>query len=87
MICHFGLLNIDGHACHSAGTPAYNLVISERRARTVRNQLIARGISAEDVKIVGHGDEVPAVVDGKKVTGGREEQWQNRRSEIHVIYT
>ena len=77
---------IYGHACHSAGTPAYNLAISERRARTVRDYLIAQGIPEENLKIVGHGDEAPAIVDGKKVTGNRQEQWPNRRGEVHIIH-
>jgi len=78
---------IDGYACDSAGTSKYNKVISERRATTLRNQLVARGISAESIKIVARGDEAPAVIDGKKVTGNRDEQWQNRRCEVHVVYT
>lgn len=77
---------VDGHACHSAGTPAYNLAISERRARVVRNYLIEQGIPEQNIKIVGRGDEAPAIVDGKKVTGDRQEQWPNRRSEVHIIH-
>ncbi len=77
---------IDGHACHSAGTPAYNLVISERRARTVRDYLIAQGIPKANIKIVGRGDEAPAIVDGKKVSGNRQEQWPNRRGEVHITH-
>ena len=77
---------VDGHACHSAGTPAYNLAISERRARTVRDYLIAQGIPADNIKIVGRGDESPAIVDGQKVSGNRQEQWANRRSEVHIIH-
>jgi len=77
---------VDGHACHSAGTPAYNLAISERRAGAIRDYLVAQGVPAENIKIVGRGHEAPAFIDGKKVTGDRQEQWPNRRGEIHIIY-
>jgi peptidoglycan-associated lipoprotein len=76
---------IEGHACHSAGSSAYNLAISERRAKAISDWFVSEGVARDNIKIVGRGKEVPAVVDGKPVTGGREEQWPNRRVEVHVI--
>jgi outer membrane protein OmpA-like peptidoglycan-associated protein len=75
---------VEGHACHSAGSGAYNLALSEDRAKKVVDYFRAQGI---DVKVVavGRGKEVPAVINGKTVTGSREEQWPNRRVEIRVI--
>ncbi len=70
---------VEGHACASAGSDAYNLALSEQRAKEVRDQLVAAGISHNQIKIVGRGTGMLVVKDG-----GREEQWPNRRVEIHV---
>ena len=78
---------IEGHACHSAGSSVYNLALSEKRAKTVADEFIAAGISQENVKIVGRGNEVPAIIDGKPVEGDRKDQWPNRRVEVHTIYS
>ncbi len=78
---------IEGHSCHSAGSAAYNLALSEKRAKSVADELIAAGVSQDRVKIIGRGQEVPAMVDGKVVSGSKEEQWANRRVEVHVIYS
>jgi len=77
---------IDGHACHSAGNSTYNLAKSEQRACAVRDFLVARGIPKENIKTVGRGHESPAMVDSKKVTGNRQEQWLNRRAEVRIIH-
>lgn len=78
---------VDGHACHSAGSHAYNLALSEKRAKVLADRLIAAGVPSDHVKIVGRGMEMPALVDGKPVDGDRQQQWPNRRDEIHVIYS
>lgn len=78
-------LVVEGHACHSAGSSIYNLTLSEKRAKVVADRLVSEGVPADHVKVVGRGQEVPAVINGKTVTGGREEQWPNRRVEVRVI--
>jgi len=78
-------LVIDGHACHSAGSRAYNLALSEKRAKVLADRMIEAGIPQECLKIVGRGSEMPALVKGKPVEGDREAQWPNRRDELHVI--
>lgn len=78
---------IEGHACHSAGSAVYNLAKSEKRAKSLYDRLIAAGVSQEHIKIVGRGKEIPALVNGKPVTGNREQQWPNRRDEMRVIYS
>ena len=78
---------IEGHACHSAGSPAYNLALSEKRAKKVADRFVTAGIDRDNIKIVGRGQEVPAVIKGEKVTGSREKQWLNRRVEVRVIYS
>ena len=77
---------IEGHACHSAGSATYNLALSEKRAKVLSDRLATEGISPENIKIVGRGKEVPAMLDGKPCTGDREQQWPNRRDEVRVMF-
>jgi outer membrane protein OmpA-like peptidoglycan-associated protein len=79
------LIVIEGHACSSAGTPGYNVQLSEKRADYVSNLLRMHGVEASRIKVVGRGQEMPAIVDGEPVKGSREEQWPNRRVEIRVV--
>lgn len=76
---------VEGHACHSAGSSVYNMALSEKRAKVLADRLTKEGVPAQNIKIVGRGKEVPAIIDGKAVTGSREEQWANRRDEIRVV--
>lgn len=78
---------IEGHACHSAGSATYNLALSEKRAKVLSDRLVAEGIARENIKIVGRGKEIPAMVDGKPCTGDREQQWLNRRDEVRVMFS
>jgi outer membrane protein OmpA-like peptidoglycan-associated protein len=71
---------VEGHACDSAGSDAYNMSLSERRAKEISDQLVAAGIAREDIKTVGRGSEMRVVKEGN-----RDEQWPNRRVEIHLI--
>jgi peptidoglycan-associated lipoprotein len=78
---------VEGHACHSAGSRAYNLALSEKRAKVLEGRLEQAGVPSKNIKIVGRGQECPAIgKDGKPVTGSREQQWQNRRDEINIIH-
>lgn len=85
---HMGPMTIvvEGHSDDAAGTPAYNFALSERRAKKVKDRMVAAGIPQEYIKIVGRGQEIPAIVDGKRVDGDRYAQWPNRRDEIRIIY-
>ncbi len=78
---------IDGHACHSAGSRVYNLALSEKRAKVLADQFVAAGVERENIKIVGRGSEMPAIVDGKPCEGNREQQWPNRRDELRILYS
>lgn len=73
---------VEGHACASAGSDAYNLALSERRAKEVSDQLVASGVARTQIKTVGRGNEMLIVKEG-----GREEQAPNRRVEMHVIHS
>lgn len=75
-------LVVEGHACASAGSDAYNMGLSEKRAKEVSDQLVAAGVARSNIKTVGRGNEILVVKDG-----GREEQWPNRRVEMHVIHS
>lgn len=78
---------VEGHACSSAGSAAYNLALSEKRAKVERDRFVAAGIPSEKVKIVARGSEMPVIVNGVPVTGDRVAQAVNRRDEVHAIYS
>jgi outer membrane protein OmpA-like peptidoglycan-associated protein len=62
-----------------AGTNPYNFVLSRRRAETVRNYMVARGIDAGEIRIDAHGKTEPAI---RTADGVREPR--NRRVEIVI---
>lgn len=69
---------IDGGA-DQRGSITYNQKLSERRARAVRDYLVARGIAADRIVEVGYGEKVPAC----RGAGGA--CWQkNRRADFLV---
>ena len=78
---------IEGHSCHSAGSSAYNLALSEKRAAVLKAELTKQGVPEENIKVVGRGNEIPAVKNGKVVTGDKYQQAPNRRDEVRVIYS
>jgi len=71
----------EGHT-DEEGTPEYNLILSESRAKHVADLLVSAGIDQEVIKAVGRGQE-NLVVHGKT----RAERAPNRRVEVRVIYT
>ncbi len=72
---------IEGHT-DSTGSYAVNADLSARRANTVRDYLISRGVSADAVSAVGVGSQRP-VADNKSQAG----RAMNRRVEIIVDRT
>ncbi len=67
---------IEGH-CDERGTQEYNLVLGERRAVVVREQLIRLGVAPERLLTISYGKERPAV------KGNSESDWaKNRRCEF-----
>ena len=77
---------IEGNACSSAGSAAYNMALSEKSAKVFADRLVASGISRDKIKVVGRGQECPAVdAGGKPCTGSKEQQWLNRRDEINLV--
>ncbi|NGM87706.1 OmpA family protein [Parapusillimonas sp. SGNA-6] len=70
-----------GHT-DSIGTEKYNQGLSERRANTVKNYLISKGIPADRIYAEGKGETSP--VASNKTREGRA---QNRRVEIEIVGT
>jgi len=67
-------ITIEGHA-DERGTREYNLALSERRANSVKNYLVALGVSSRQINVVGYGKERPSV------PGSNGSAWsQNRRA-------
>lgn len=66
------LVLVTGHT-DRIGTAAYNQKLSERRAATVKNYLVSKGVDANRIETVGKGESEPVTTDCK---GGPE----NRRN-------
>ena len=77
--CSVGTVTIAGHA-DTSGPAAYNVGLSARRAATVRDALVSRGIGADIISTEAFGETRPAVETGD---GVREPD--NRRSEVTII--
>lgn len=71
---------IEGHACNSAGSPTYNMALSERRAQAAFNHLVKGGLPAHRLVTVGRGSEMRKVA-----SGDRDQQAPNRRVEFHLV--
>lgn len=72
-------VEIGGHT-DSLGRDAYNLALSERRARSARQYLIGRGVDAGRMTAVGYGEARP-IADNETPEG----QEENRRVELKVL--
>jgi len=69
---------IEGHT-DNQGSDDYNLGLSQRRAESVRNFLVAQGVSASRIVASGKGEASP-VADNDSATGRQ----QNRRVEVII---
>ena len=72
-------VRIDGHTDATA-SEEYNKGLSERRAKAVREALVARGIKAKRLRVKGFGESRPAASNDTRA--GRA---QNRRVELTVL--
>jgi OmpA-OmpF porin, OOP family len=54
-------VQLTGHAdrLNASGQPDYNLALSDRRVRTVRDYLVAQGMAASLIRVEAQGDRVP----------------------------
>ena len=55
-------LKVEGH-CDERGTTAYNLVLGEKRAKSVRNYLMDLGVNGDHLTVVTCGKERPICFD------------------------
>ena len=72
-------VEVAGHT-DSDGAAAANLALSERRAFTVRDYLIVRGISPSRLSARGYGESEPIADNGT-----REGKAENRRVELRIL--
>lgn len=69
-------VTLEGHA-DERGSREYNLALGERRAQSVKQQMLLLGASSDQITVTSYGEERPAV------EGHNESAWsQNRRVEI-----
>ncbi len=73
------MVEVAGHT-DSVGSDSYNQGLSERRANTVRDYLMGKGISASRLTAAGYGEARPVATNDTK--DGRHE---NRRVELVVL--
>ena len=67
---------LEGHA-DERGSREYNLALGERRAKTVKQQMLLLGANSNQIRLVSYGEERPAS------DGHDDSSWQqNRRVEI-----
>jgi outer membrane protein OmpA-like peptidoglycan-associated protein len=72
------LIDVMGHT-DSTGSDQYNLELSRRRAESVANYLVSRGVARSRIETLGYGEQYP--VGDNTTVAGRE---QNRRVEIRI---
>jgi len=71
-------VTVEGH-CDERGTNEYNLALGERRAKAVKDYMVAAGIPADRVATISYGKERPFVL------GHDESAWKwNRRGHFAV---
>ncbi len=68
-----GQITVEGH-CDERGTAEYNLALGDRRAKAVRDYLVAAGLAGDRIRTISYGKERPFV------PGHDESAWRwNRR--------
>jgi peptidoglycan-associated lipoprotein len=71
-------VQIEGH-CDERGGRQYNLALGERRAKAVRDYMVALGVESKRLSTISYGSERP------KAEGSDEAAWsQNRRANFVV---
>ena len=75
----FLVIEIGGHTDNS-GSKAYNLNLSDDRARSVKDALVQRGIPSDRIQTKGYGMYVPL-----NTNSSEQERALNRRTELKII--
>jgi OOP family OmpA-OmpF porin len=76
-------VTIEGHT-DSKGTDEYNQRLSERRAKSVKQYLVSRGVEASRLDTVGKGEREPIADNTKNGRDNPEGRAMNRRAELKV---
>lgn len=75
---------VAGHCC-PLGSASYNMSLSERRAKTIRDEMVKKGVPQEKITILGCGSEHPVVLsDSEDRVTKIKELAANRRAEVSV---
>ena len=69
---------VEGHA-DERGTREYNLALGERRASSVKDYLVASGITPGRIRTISYGEERPAAF------GSSEADWAKNRRAVTVV--
>lgn len=76
------VIKVEGHT-DSRGSDAYNMTLSDKRARNTVQYVISKGIDKDRISGKGFGESRPAVDCGANCT--EEQHHQNRRSDFIVV--
>lgn len=79
------VINGNSDSIFGHGHDAYNRILSEKRAKSLKDQLIAAGIPSNKIKIIGRGSDMPEIISGRPCSGDKDQQAPNRRDEIQII--
>ncbi len=71
-------VTVEGHA-DERGTREYNLALGERRASSVKDYLVASGVTPGRVRTISYGEERPAAF------GSSEAEWAKNRRAVTVV--
>ncbi len=72
-------IKVEGN-CDEFGTDEYNYALGLKRAKSVKDGLVAKGMNADRLTVVSYGESNPAVSEHNK------EAWaKNRRAEFKVL--
>ena len=75
----YAKFEIAGHA-DSIGSEVYNQILSEKRAESVKDFLISRGVSKARITVMGYGESVPIASNDTE-----EGRAKNRRVEMNIM--
>jgi outer membrane protein OmpA-like peptidoglycan-associated protein len=78
-------MHIDAHT-DNKGTHHYNFDLSRRRAKSIQDYLISKGIDKKRMTSKGHGETIPLVPNSNPDgSDNPENRWLNRRAEITIV--
>lgn len=79
------IINGNSDSIFGPRSDVYNRILSEKRAKELKNYAVAAGIPSHKIKIVGRGADMPEVINGKACVGDIAQQAPNRRDEIQIL--